>query len=529
MRLHVARVVGLYVPVALVFAAAAAGAWIWRSGTEALAREEATARAQAERVLNLVLGVGLRGVAADVAELSGSPALLAAVEQDDRAAVREIIGAAVLRTADPLELVAVSRAGQPWVQVSVSQAEAATLASALAGHFDSPGGWRAVEVDGRRVLAVAEPIVGPDTGRVLGYVRGALFVDGRALGLADALRQAVGGRSIELGEAAGAAPGEHAFALPLPIEGETLRAVVRLPDDAARALRGSFVRSTLALLAMGLLLVLGLVWTLRRAVLPSVQGLVDFADRARAGERDARFVPGPAVELNQVGETLAAAVDAVHAQRRLAEELHRAFEGLVYAAAHDLRAPLVTIGGLGEAVADAAAAGDLGEVGEDARAVVRAADRMGNMLHGLERLARVGMRRTAEAVDLAELVRAAAEARVALTVEGEVPPVRGDRENLGAVAWALVDNVARHGGGTARLSAARDDGTVTVRLEDDGPGIGEDERQKVFAPFYRGNRQGEVGLGLTIVRRVVELAGGTVEVDVGARGGCAVVMRLPAA
>ncbi len=529
MRLRVARVVGLYVPLALVLAATAAGAWVWRSGSEALSREEATARAQAEGVLRLVLGVGLGGVAADIASLSGSPALLAAVEAGDGAAVREIIGAAVLRTDDPLELIAVSRGGAPWIHVSVAQGEAAAVAAALAGHYDAPGAWRAVEVEGRRMLAVSEPIVGPETGRVMGFVRGAMAVDDRALGLADALRQAVGARNLRLGDAAGAAPGEHVFALPLPVGDQTLRAVVRLPDDAARVLRASFVRSTLALLAMGLVLVGGLVWTLRGGVVPSVRGLVDFAERARAGDRGAHFAPGPAVELNRVGETLSAAVEAVHAQRRLSEELHRAFEGLVYAAAHDLRAPLVTIGGLGEAVAEAVAAGDLGDVVDDARAVVRAADRMDNMLLGLERLARVGMRRTAEAVDLAELLRVAAERRVALTVEGQVPPVRGDRENLGAVARALVDNVARHGGGTARLSAARDEGTVTVRLEDDGPGIGEDERQKVFAPFYRGNRQGEVGLGLTIVRRVVELAGGTVEVDVGARGGCAVVMRLPAA
>ena len=72
---------------------------------------------------------------------------------------------------------------------------------------------------------------------------------------------------------------------------------------------------------------------------------------------------------------------------------------------------------------------------------------------------------------------------------------------------------------------------IELRIEDTGPGIPPDERERVFERFYRprGSQSQGSGLGLAIVRRIVELGNGSVAIEDGLGGkGCAVVIRLPA-
>jgi two-component system sensor histidine kinase MprB len=84
-----------------------------------------------------------------------------------------------------------------------------------------------------------------------------------------------------------------------------------------------------------------------------------------------------------------------------------------------------------------------------------------------------------------------------------------------------------------RASAGPGGGTVVLRVEDRGPGIARDERERVFEPFYRGRAVGRDatpgnGLGLSLVRHVVRAHGGRVHVEGPAGGGTAVVVELPA-
>ncbi|MCO6416202.1 ATP-binding protein [Siccirubricoccus sp. KC 17139] len=95
----------------------------------------------------------------------------------------------------------------------------------------------------------------------------------------------------------------------------------------------------------------------------------------------------------------------------------------------------------------------------------------------------------------------------------------------------LVDNALKHGGG-ARVTLEEAPGAVTVRVEDDGPGIPEAALEAVFEPFHRldasRNRgTGGTGLGLAIVRQVVTAHGGTVTVANRREGGLVAAVRLP--
>lgn len=95
----------------------------------------------------------------------------------------------------------------------------------------------------------------------------------------------------------------------------------------------------------------------------------------------------------------------------------------------------------------------------------------------------------------------------------------------------LLDNAVKYGG-RARVSLVKQDGHLRVDIEDDGPGIPEDLREKVFSPFYRiessRNREtGGTGLGLTVARSVIGAHGGDIELHDRPGGGLRVSVKLP--
>lgn len=123
-------------------------------------------------------------------------------------------------------------------------------------------------------------------------------------------------------------------------------------------------------------------------------------------------------------------------------------------------------------------------------------------------------------------------------VPRDLPRVRGDATALRRVLTNLVANAAKfaaEGRWVAVRAAAGPGGrTVVFRVEDRGPGIPREERARVFEPFYRGrasqrNDAPGAGLGLSLVRHVVQAHGGRVAVEERDGGGTAVVVELPAA
>ena len=97
----------------------------------------------------------------------------------------------------------------------------------------------------------------------------------------------------------------------------------------------------------------------------------------------------------------------------------------------------------------------------------------------------------------------------------------------------LIDNAMRYGG-VARLYAEAEDGFARLRVEDDGPGIPEEDLERVTAPFERleasrGRHSGGAGLGLAIVRGMVEAQGGSLKLFNRAGGGVTAQVTLPRA
>jgi len=144
-----------------------------------------------------------------------------------------------------------------------------------------------------------------------------------------------------------------------------------------------------------------------------------------------------------------------------------------------------------------------------------------------------------DTVDLAELLRASLAAlppgAPALTVEAadDLGAIEADPRLLGRALSNLLRNAQKYAAASIRLSARRDGRQILVAVEDDGSGIPENERERIFEPFYRLDRSrdratGGFGLGLSIARKAVLLHGGTLTVEESALGGARFVIALPA-
>jgi signal transduction histidine kinase len=142
---------------------------------------------------------------------------------------------------------------------------------------------------------------------------------------------------------------------------------------------------------------------------------------------------------------------------------------------------------------------------------------------------------TREPVRIAELVRRAADGAagrpitvVATAAEAAVSNV--DKRRLERAVANLVDNAERHGGGCESVSVEAVKGSVAIRVDDAGPGVPAQQRDRIFDRFARSPAASAdgTGLGLAIVARHVRWHGGDVEVEDRPGGGARFVVRLPA-
>ncbi|MGH3055552.1 MAG: sensor histidine kinase, partial [Gaiellaceae bacterium] len=192
-------------------------------------------------------------------------------------------------------------------------------------------------------------------------------------------------------------------------------------------------------------------------------------------------------------------------------------------AAHELRTPLTTIIGAVE-VLQAGAKEDPAERDRFLGHIEREAGRLARLARAMLTLARAhsGQEQPrVEAVELAPLLRDVAaglhpHAGVAVDVEAaDGLAVDANRDLLEQALRNLADNAAKYTAhGSVALRAYRDGNTVTVEVEDSGPGMSPEVQRHVFDRFYRGERDEHgFGLGLAIVRESVRTLGGRIQLD----------------
>jgi len=119
-----------------------------------------------------------------------------------------------------------------------------------------------------------------------------------------------------------------------------------------------------------------------------------------------------------------------------------------------------------------------------------------------------------------------------LDTDEDVPEIPCDAKRLRQVFLNILDNAAKHGGDGKRIDASIgfEQGSVTVRIRDYGPGIPEDEIPLVKKKFYKGSSKARgTGIGLAVCDEIVEMHGGTLTLENAQGGGTLVTVQLPAA
>jgi two-component system sensor histidine kinase BaeS len=269
---------------------------------------------------------------------------------------------------------------------------------------------------------------------------------------------------------------------------------------------------------------------LRRLTAPAAR-IVQAAERIEAGDYSARVpVRGPS-ELRMVARAfnaMSGRLEADQARRR----------SVLADVAHELRTPITVIRGQAEGIIDGVYAADA----EQLRPVLAATRSLEVLLDDLRTLAlaeagTLQLRR--EQIDVGILVEdtfsalreAAAVQHVQLSADIEPAglTVDADSVRLRSVLANLVGNALRHTppGGTVRIVAARADAELRITVRDTGDGIPAELLPRVFDRFVKGAGSNGSGLGLSIVRDIVEAHGGMVTASSQEGAGTEVALTIP--
>lgn len=290
------------------------------------------------------------------------------------------------------------------------------------------------------------------------------------------------------------------------------------------------------LFPLALLSIAGGVLLTRRALLP-LRDLIETIRAIEGGSLDSRvMVRGTGDELDELG---------VLFNRMLAKiaALVAGMRGALDDAAHDLRTPLTRMRGGAELALHSGDAAGLKEALADC---VEESDAILTMLDGLMDVTEAEsgtLKLRLEDLDLGLLLDEAVELygpsaeEKALSLRAEAPTgliLRADRGRLRRAVANLIDNAVKFTppSGSISASASREHGGIVVAVRDDGPGIPEADLPHVWERLFRGDRSRSergLGLGLSLVKAIVEAHGGRVSVESRPGEGSAFFLRFPAA
>src|SRR3954447_12638509 len=280
--------------------------------------------------------------------------------------------------------------------------------------------------------------------------------------------------------------------------------------------------------------------TARRAMEP----IAELTEAAREIERtrDASLkVPRPVAddEVAELATTLESMLHALDDARTETEASLARQREFVADASHELRTPLTSVLANLELLEETLH----GDQQEAAQSALRSSKRMRRLVADLLLLARAdaGREIVHRPVDLSDVVVNAASELEPVAGDHDIsisaPPgleIEGVQDELHRLVLNLMENALRHTdpGTAVEASVERDNGHVVLAIEDDGPGIPDELRDKVFERFFRahGDRSGSSGLGLAIVKAVAENHQGNVTLEPPLDGrGARFVVRFPAA
>lgn len=252
----------------------------------------------------------------------------------------------------------------------------------------------------------------------------------------------------------------------------------------------------------------GLGWLLVRLLLRPIRALEDYAAQVRARPR------APVDPPRHFGtQELRATADSVIDMAGTLQGREATIRNYTDHVTHEIKSPVAAIRAASELLAD-------GKLSAEDRALVAqiegAALEIQTQLEALREAARAREPRHVGRARVGELELSHPELHIEVEGEAEVPL---SPDGLRLVLGHLIDNAAAHGAGRVSVRSEAFAGEVVLRVEDDGPGISEGNRDRVFDAFFTTRREaGGTGMGLHILRNVVEAHGGSVVLEPGGSG-----------
>jgi signal transduction histidine kinase len=217
-------------------------------------------------------------------------------------------------------------------------------------------------------------------------------------------------------------------------------------------------------------------------------------------------------------------------------------EQFAYTVSHDLKSPLVTIRGFIGHVQRDVSEGRMDRLADYSQRIDGATGRMSRLIDNLLDLSRIG-RVAAESspIPLAETIQRIcrthgeqlADRGITVAVQEAMPTIYGDEERIGEVFDNLITNAIRYGCDAEdpriEIGAEDDDNKYRVFVRDNGQGIRAEHHDKIFGLFQRLHPgKDSTGVGLAIVRRIVEVHGGRVWVESSPGSGATFWVEFPA-
>ncbi len=311
----------------------------------------------------------------------------------------------------------------------------------------------------------------------------------------------------------------------------------RTPTDLLGALYPQ--QDLLVMFGLGLMaIMLGVALVTSLAITLPLRAVARQARRAALGERSAiRSLRWPMTrEVGDVSDSVETLTRSLWSRERVVRDFARRIS-------HELKTPIANVKGAAELLTDHGTTMPLGERDRFVGHIAHNAEKMERLVHRLLALARAEADAPAlgAGVVLGPAVRAAVESAVArgegpitLTIAPAAETARAAvrPDAFETILTGLVENVRQHGGTRVSIAvsicARRAPAAATVTIDDDGPGIAPAEVERVFDPFFTtAADRGATGLGLTIVKALVDAAGGTITLAPLLPRGTRAEIRLP--
>jgi len=294
--------------------------------------------------------------------------------------------------------------------------------------------------------------------------------------------------------------------------------IVATPKTGVNALVAALVKRLAISLLLGLVGAALLAWYLSRRIVRPVLQLSEAVDAVAAGSRDVAVPTDAPGELGHLSERFA---EMAHRLGEV-EEMERNF---LMSVSHELRTPLTAIRGHVSALLEGVIE-DPEQREQSLETVAMETQRLDRLVGDILDLAKLDTHRftvMTEEVDMAQLLDEAYERyreeaqRRSIDYKQEVrarPVLLSDGDRVLQVVGNLLSNAfhATPDGGCISLELAQQNGTVHVAVEDTGPGIPPEARERLFRPFVS-NSSGGTGLGLAIANEISTALGGRIDLE----------------